>query len=214
MTTVLVSAFDPFGGESINPAQQAVAALPGTVAGARVVTVVVPTVFGASIDALTAAIAEHEPDAVVCVGQAGGRFEVTPERVAINVDDARIPDNAGAQPIDTPVVPDGPPAYFATVPVKAMVQAIRDAGLPAALSNTAGTFVCNHLMYGALHHAATQRPGLRAGFVHVPFVPAQVVDKPATASMAPADITRALAAAIEAVVTHDDDIALAAGATH
>ena len=214
MTTVLVSAFDPFGGETINPAQEAVAALPGTVAGARVVTVVVPTVFGASVEAIVAAVEEHEPDAVVCVGQAGGRFDITPERVAINVDDARIPDNAGAQPIDAPVVADGPSAYFATLPVKAMVQAIRDVGLPASLSNSAGTFVCNHLMYGALHHAATRRPGLRAGFVHVPFVPAQVVDKPGAPSMAPADITRALTAAIGAVVTHDTDIELAAGATH
>lgn len=211
---ILVTAFDPFGGESVNPAQEAVRALPATIAGAQIVTAEVPTVFGAAIERAVEAIEQHRPDAVLCVGQAGGRFEVTPERVAINIDDARIPDNAGQQPIDEPIVADAAPAYFATLPVKAMVQAIREAGLPSSLSNTAGTFVCNHIMYGVLHHLATACPDVRGGFIHVPFIPEQVVTKPSTPAMSLADITRALGAAIGAIATHDDDIALAAGATH
>ncbi|WP_420174386.1 pyroglutamyl-peptidase I [Luteococcus sp. OSA5] len=211
---LLVTAFDPFGGESVNPALEAVRALPAEVAGAEVVTLQVPTVFGRSIDVVTAAMDELRPDVVVCVGQAGGRPDVTPERVAINVDDARIGDNEGNQPLDVPVVDGGPAAYFSSLPVKAMVQAIRDEGLPSSLSNTAGTFVCNHLMYGVLHHIAARGGGVRAGFVHVPFIPEQVVERPGVASLALADITRALQATLAAVVAHDQDIQLVAGQTH
>lgn len=211
---VLVTGFDPFGGDVTNPALEAVRALPSRIAGAGVLTLEVPTVFGRAIDVVTAAIDELQPDAVVCVGQAGGRFDVTPERVAINVDDARIPDNEGQQPVDRPVVEGGPAAYFSTLPVKAMVQAVRAAGLPASLSNSAGTFVCNHLMYGVLHHLATRSPATRGGFVHVPFTWSQVVDRPATPAMALADITRALEAAVAAVVTTTEDIATVEGTTH
>lgn len=211
---ILVTAFDPFGGDAVNPALEAVRLLPPTIAGAELVTLEVPTVFGRSIRTVTAAIDAHQPDAVLCVGQAGGRSGVTPERVAINVDDARIPDNEGNQPIDRPVVDGGAPAHFSNLPVKAMVQAITEAGLPGELSNTAGTFVCNHLMYGVLHHLARQRlDQVRAGFVHVPLIPEQV-----TGGEVPclplADIARALTVAIEAVVAHDGDLRLAMGATH
>lgn len=220
-TRILVTAFDPFGGEPVNPALEAVKSLAPTIEGAEIITVEVPTVFGAAIERAAAAIDEHRPDAVLCVGQAGGRFEVTPERVAINVDDARIPDNAGHQPIEAPIAVDGPPAYFATLPVKAMVQAIRDAGVPSSLSNTAGTFVCNHIMYGVLHHiaatgatSATTGEPIRAGFTHVPFTPAQVVGKPGQPALSIDDDVRALTAAIGAIVHHGQDVRTAEGATH
>lgn len=212
---ILVTAFDPFGGESINPALEAVRLLPPALAGAEIVTAEVPTVFGASIERAVTLIDEHEPDAVVCVGQAGGRAAVTPERVAINLDDARIADNAGNQPLDAAIAADGPTAYFATLPVKAMVRAIREAGLPSTLSHSAGTFVCNHLMYGVLHHlASTGRERVRAGFVHVPFIPAQVVERPGQPAMSTVDITAALTAALEAVVAHEQDISAVEGTTH
>ena len=199
---IVVTAFDPFGGQRVNPAQLAVAELPSRIAGADIVRFIVLTRFGTPLPDLTLA------DAVLCVGQAGGRAQLTPERVAINIDDASIPDNAGNQPTGTPIVENGPAAYFATLPVKAMVAAIRDAGLPAALSNTAGTFVCNHLMYLMLH--ATAGTATRAGFIHVPYAPEQ-----GEPSLPVADITRGLVAAIEAIVAHPDgDLVSAEGATH
>lgn len=208
---VLISAFEPFGAETINPAQRAVAALPDVVAGATICRCDVPVVFGTAIDVVTAAIDEQHPDAVVCVGQAGGRAGITPERVAINVDDAAIPDNAGQQPPGHPVVVDAPPAYFSTLPVKAMVRAITDTGLPASLSNSAGTFVCNHLMFGALHHLALAGSPARAGFIHVPFLPEQVIDRPGTPAMVASDITRGLEAAIRAIVECTEDLDVPAG---
>ncbi|MEL4358906.1 MULTISPECIES: pyroglutamyl-peptidase I [unclassified Luteococcus] len=211
---ILVTGFDPFGGENINPAWEAVRALPDQIARAQIRTLQVPTVFGDAVRVVGEAIDQHQPDAVLCVGQAGGRSAITVERVAINVDDASIADNAGNRPIDEPVVPDGPDAYLATLPIKAMVQAIREAGLPASVSNSAGTFVCNHLMYGVLHHLASRGTSARGGFIHVPYIPQQTTDKPGMPSMSATDITRALTAALEAMVTHDADIRLGDGATH
>lgn len=211
---ILLTAFEPFGGEALNPALEAVRGLPSTVAGAALVTVQVPTIFAESLRVVSAAIDEHQPDAVLCLGQAGGRPGITVERVAINVDDASIADNAGAQPVDLPVVAGAPAAYLATLPIKAMVQAMRDAGLPASVSNTAGTYVCNHLMFGVLHHLAERGGTARGGFVHVPYIPAQVVDRPGLASMALPDMRRALEVAIGAIVPHAEDIRLADGATH
>ena len=195
---LLLTAFEPFGGADMNPAQEAVRLVPERIGDTDIVKMDVPVVFGQAIDAVAAAVEREKPDAVLCIGQAGGRAALTPERVAINVDDASIPDNAGAQPIDRPIVPDGPAAYFSTLPVKAMVAAIRQAGLPARLSNTAGTFVCNHLMYGLLHLLATEYPGVRGGFMHVPFAPQQVIDRPAP-SMSVEDIARGITAAIAAI---------------
>ena len=146
---VLLTGFTPFGGETVNPALETVKRVRCPEAEVRVLEV--PTVFGESSRVVTAAMDAFRPDVVLCVGQAAGRSAVTPERVAINVDDARIPDNAGQQPVDAPIVPGGPAAYFATVPVKDMVLAIREAGVPSELSNSAGTYVCNHLLYCVLH---------------------------------------------------------------
>ena len=205
---LLLTAFDPFGGGTVNPSLEAAKRV-GAVPGVDIIKLEVPTAFGASVAAVTAAIEVHRPDAVLCVGQAGGREDLTPERIAINIDDARIPDNAGNQPVDIPVAEDGPAAYFSTLPVKAMTAAIRAAGLPASLSNTAGTFVCNHLMYGVLHHLAQHRPGTRAGFLHVPFLPTQ-----GTPNLPLEDITKGIEAAITAIRDHEKDISTVEGRTH
>jgi pyroglutamyl-peptidase len=200
---ILLTAFEPFGGEKINPAQEAVKLIPDHLDGAEIIKLTAPTVFGAAGDTVASAIREIKPDAVVCVGQAGGRTGITPERVAINIEDATIPDNAGVTPADRPILPNGPAAYFATLPVKAMVQAIRDIGLPASLSNSAGTFVCNHLMFRVLHLLNTECPGIWGGFIHVPFLPEQAAAqaKP-TPSMELTDIVRGLEAALIAVSQH------------
>lgn len=194
--TILVTAFDPFGGEAVNPAQLAVEKLPERIGQHTIIKAIVPTIFGASADRVTALMDDHTPDAVVCVGQAGGRDAITPERIAINIMDAKRADNAGSVPVDVPIVPDGPAAYFSTLPVKAMVAAIEAAGLPARLSNTAGTFVCNQLLYRVLHHAAQSMPACRCGFIHVPYIPEQTTEKP---SMELADIVKGLEAAIAAI---------------
>ncbi|WP_256794548.1 pyroglutamyl-peptidase I [Terrabacter sp. Ter38] len=199
---ILVTGFEPFGGEPINPSWEAVRHLPDTISGAEVIKVQIPVVFGRSADVVRDAIVEHDPDVVLHVGQAGGRFEVTPERVAINVDDGRIPDNDGQQPIDTPIREDGPAAYFTSLPVKAMVTAMRQAGIPGRVSNTAGTYVCNHIMYQALYMIDREFSGKRAGFVHVPYSPQQVVNQPPQPSMGIDDMTTALAAGIGAIVEY------------
>ena len=211
---ILLTAFEPFGGDTVNPAQEAVALIPAEVAGAQIVKVDVPVVFGKSIETVRQAMAREKPDAVLCIGQARGRIGMTPERVAINVDDGRIPDNEGNQPVDQPVFADGAPAYFATLPVKAMVTAIREAGIPASLSNTAGTYVCNHLMYGVLYHIAKSFPGMKGGFMHVPFLHEQVMNRPGTASLSKADIVRGIEAALEAIVRNGTDTRVAMGETH
>lgn len=186
---ILVTAFDPFGGETVNPAQLALERLPERIGTHEIVKLVVPTVFGRSGDLVTARMDALRPDAVVCLGQAGGRAAVTAERVAINIMDAGKPDNAGFRPEDRPVVPGGPAAYFSTLPIKAM----------AAVSNTAGTFVCNQLLYRVLHHAAAHMPACRCGFLHVPYIPEQTAGKPGVPAMALDDIVRAVTAAIAAI---------------
>lgn len=204
---ILVTGFEPFGGEAINPAWEAVKRLPDAVAGARLIPWKVPTAFSRCGPAVEAAIEAHRPDAVLCVGQAGGRACVTVERVAINLADAVIPDNDGESPVDVPIRPDGPAAYFATLPVKAIVRRIRANGLPCQLSCTAGTFVCNCLMYRVLHLAAVQNPRMRAGFIHVPFTEEQAAGRPGgTPSMSLAAITRALTLACEAIADSPDEI--------
>ena len=212
---ILVTGFDPFGGEKVNPALEAVKSLPLEIHGAEVHWVAIPTVFYQSAEVLEAEINRYHPDAVLCIGQAGGRASLTPERVAINQDDARIPDNQGNQPIDTSIRLDGQAAYFSTLPIKAMVQAIKEEGLPATVSNTAGTFVCNHLMYQALYLADKKFPHMRAGFMHIPYMTEQVINKPNTASMNLTDIVRGIEAAIGAIVDYKDkDIKLVGGTTH
>lgn len=170
---ILLTGFDPFGNESINPSIEAVKRC--HVDDVEMIKIEVPTVFYESIDVVSKAIDQHHPDAVICVGQAGGRTDITIERVAININDARIPDNKDNQPIDQKIYEDGENAYFSTLPIKQIVTDLNVAGIPASVSNSAGTFVCNHLMYGILH----KYKNLKCGFVHVPFIPNQVTNKKA-----------------------------------
>lgn len=213
---ILVTAFDPFGGEKINPALEAVKLLADDIAGAEIVKLEIPTVFHKSAEVMRKKALEIKPDMILCIGQAGGRYAITPERVAINQDDARIPDNEGNQPIDVQIKADGAPAYFATLPIKAMVDKIKAAGVPAAVSNTAGTFVCNHIMYHALYVAEKELGGIQAGFIHVPYIPEQVVNKPDQPAMSLTDMAKGLTAAIEAMVEYHgkEDAKLIGGATH
>ena len=205
---VLVTGFEPFGGEKINPAYEAVKKLNGNINGAEIVKLEVPTIFGKSIERLHEAMEREKPDIVICVGQAGGRYDITIERVAINISDGRIADNEGNQPIDEPIFEDGKTAYFATLPIKAMVKKIREGGIPASVSNSAGTYVCNHIMYGLLYLIDKEYPNIRGGFIHVPFLPEQVVDKGNTPSMSLENITTGLALAIEAAVEYRQDVKL------
>ncbi|KRL50615.1 pyrrolidone-carboxylate peptidase [Levilactobacillus spicheri DSM 15429] len=205
MMKILVTGFDPFGKETINPAWEAVRRLPATIAGAQIVTLQVPTVFDQAASVVHAAIVREQPDVVLDIGQAGGRSGLTPERVAINLNDAGIADNQGNQPVDQPIQADGAAAYFTQLPVKAMVAAIRAAGLPGYLSTTAGTFVCNHLMYQVQYQRAHEFPRLRAGFMHIPFLPSQVSARPGVPSLALTDDVRGLTAAITAIVTQIED---------
>lgn len=169
MKRLLITGFDSFGGEALNPAQLSVAALPDCVGEFVLCKLTIPTVFGKAAAHVLEAAAEFRPDVILCVGLAGGRDAVTPERIAVNIRDARIADNAGNRPSGEFVIPHGPAAYFATVPVEKMAQAIRDAGIPAAVSNTAGTFVCNDVLYTLLHHYAGSET--KVGFIHVPRIP-------------------------------------------
>ena len=207
--SVLVTGFDPFGGSPVNPSWDAVHALHGRViAGHRIVGGEIPTVFGASLHRLQALMDEHQPRLVLCMGQAGGRGAISLERVAINVNDARIPDNVGAQPIDLPILADGPAAYFTTLPIKAMLQTLLDAGVRAEVSQTAGTFVCNQTFYGLMHLLAQPRwKGVRGGLVHVPWLPEQ-----GQPSMRLDEIVRGLELAIACALSTHQDIRKEAGA--
>ncbi|WP_426767651.1 pyroglutamyl-peptidase I [Erwinia aphidicola] len=213
MKTVLITGFEPFDGELLNPAWEAVSQLSDRMIGStKVVTRQLPCVFGTAIDEITRIIDELKPELVIAVGQAGGRADISVERVAINVNDARIPDNAGAQPVDEPIEPQGPAAYFATLPVKAMVAGIREAGIPASVSQTAGTYVCNNVMYGLLHHL--RRRKTRGGFIHIPYLPEQAIKHPGVPSMSLTTVTLALEMAIGIALTVKEDIPLEGGATH
>lgn len=203
---VLITGFTPFGGESINPAYEAVELLDNEIAGAEIIKVEIPTVFRKSIKCLEEIIEREKPDITICVGQAGGRFEISIERIAINQDDARIPDNENNAPIDEIIFEDGKNAYFAKLPIKAMVKEIIEGKIPASVSNTAGTFVCNHLMYGLLYLIDKKYPNMKGGFIHVPFISEQVLDKRNMPAMALDDITKGLSCAIKAAVENDVDI--------
>jgi len=211
---ILITGFEPFGGADRNPSWDAVSLLAAAPPGGLDITAVqLPCVFGDAIEELRSAVLRLEPDLVICTGQAGGRPDVTVERVAVNIDDAPIPDNAGNQPIDRPIVEDGPAAYFSTLPIKACVEAARLEAVPTSVSQTAGTYVCNHVFYGLMHLIATERPAIRGGFVHVPFLPGQVVDngKP---SMAASTIADALRAVVTTAATVTADALVVGGATH
>jgi len=210
MKKILLTGFEPFGGESLNPSEEITRQLNGTViARHEVAGGLLPCVYGAAIKELKQLIRRHEPVLVICLGQAGGRTAITPERVALNVDDARIADNAGQQPVDRPVVKAGPVAYWSTLPIKAIVQALRKRGLPAEISQTAGTFVCNHVFYGLMHELHGQRR-VRGGFIHVPFLPEQTSDQP---SLPLAKMITGIQTALEVSVRRSRDLREAGGAT-
>lgn len=211
---ILVSGFDPFGGEKINPAIESVKLLPEEIKGAKIIKVEIPTVARKSLKKLEEVIEIEKPDVVLSVGQAGGRTDISVERVGINMDDFRIKDNEGNQPIDEKIAKDGPDAYLVTIPIKAMVQKMIENKIPASVSNTAGTFVCNHVCYGMAHLASTKYPNMRTGFVHIPFLPEQVVDKRNMPSMPLELIAKGLEYAIEAIVENKEDIKVEGGATH
>lgn len=196
---ILLTAFTPFDGESINPALEAMKLLPDKIGNLAVLKLEVPTVFGKSANLVLETMEREKPDFVLSIGQAGGRAEITPERIAINIDDARIPDNEGNQPVDRPIYLDGENAYFSTLPVKAMVEAVKKEGLPAALSNSAGTYVCNHLLYSVLYYIQINALPIKAGFVHVPYIPEQTVEKKDKPSLPLAEIVIGLKASIEAI---------------
>jgi pyroglutamyl-peptidase len=204
----LVTGFEPFDGDRVNPSSAALPRLPARLGELAVATRVLPCVFGRARAAMDAAIGETRPDIVLAVGLAGGRAELSLERVAVNVDDARIPDNDGNRPIDRPIVAGGPAAYFATLPIKAAVAALREAGLPAAVSNSAGTFVCNHVFYGLMHRARA----FRAGFLHVPYLPGQAARYRNMPSLALDDVVRGIGIVLATAAARVDDIAAAEGA--
>lgn len=210
---ILVTGFDPFGNDKINPAIEAVKKLPDTINDATIIKLEIPTVFNQSAQVVHQAIIDNQPDYVLNIGQAGGRFGLTPERVAINLDDGRIADNAGFQPTDQVIQADGQNAYFTQLPVKAMVQAIKQAGIPSSLSTTAGTYVCNHIMYQVQYMIDKEFPTLKAGFMHIPFLPDQVVDRPNTPSLSLVDDVTGITAAIGAIVDRDGkgDISIIGG---
>lgn len=211
---ILVSGFDPFGGEKINPAIESVKLLPDEIKGAKIIKVEIPTVARKSLKKLEEVIEIEKPDVVLSVGQAGGRTDISVERVGINMDDFRIKDNEGNQLIDEKIAKDGPDAYLVTIPIKAMVQKMIENKIPASVSNTAGTFVCNHVCYGMAHLASTKYPNMRTGFIHIPFLPEQVVDKRNMPSMPLELIAKGLEYAIEAIIENKEDIKVEGGATH
>jgi pyroglutamyl-peptidase len=210
--TVLLTGFDPFGGSTLNPSWLAVNALHGEqVLSHRIVAAQLPTVFGESLRVLDALLHTHQPALAICVGQAGGRSAISIERVAINVNDAPIADNAGARPIDTPVIAGAPAACFSSLPIKAMRAVVQAEGIAAEVSQTAGTFVCNHVFYGLMHTLAT-KPALRhtrGGFVHVPWLPEQ-----GTPHMPLDAIVRGLRVAVRCALENGSDAVLGAGAAH
>ncbi len=201
---LLLTAFEPFGGDTVNSTQEILKMIPGTINGAGIVSVCLPVVFGRSVDLLREMIEQERPDAVLCLGQAGGRPVLTPERIAINLEDASLPDNAGQQPVDQAVFPEGPDAFFSTLPVREMTEAIRKEGLPAELSNSAGTFVCNQLMYGLLYLLEREFPGVRGGFLHLPYLKEQADAHPGSFGLTREELARGVIAAIRSVIAAQD----------
>jgi pyroglutamyl-peptidase len=212
---ILLTGFEPFGGETVNPSWAAARSAARLLQseGLDVQALELPCVFGESATLLLEALERFQPELVVCAGQAGGRPRISLERVAINCDDARIPDNAGNRPVDEPVVRDGPAAYFTSLPVKAALAALTAQNIPAEVSQTAGTYVCNHVFY-ALMHALRLRPGTRGGFVHVPFEDSQLPAGSGTPSLPAPQMAAALAVVVRTALVTTADLKLAAGATH
>lgn len=213
MTRILVTAFEPFGTETVNASQQALLLLPELphAPGVELTTAVLPVEFGRAVEILQTTIGACRPDVVICVGEAGGRAMVTVERFAVNLNDAPIPDNVGHQPVEEPAVVGGPVAYATTLPAARLVETLRAAGIPASKSSTAGTYVCNHVFYGLMHHIATREPHVRGGFVHVPYLHEQVLGRSdAPPSLSLASVTEALRLVVD-VSARESHLAVPAG---
>lgn len=212
---ILVTGFDPFDNEPLNPAYEAVKALPDTILNATIIKMEIPTSFKRSRDYIEKAIKEIAPDVVLAVGQAGGRNSVSVEKVAINLWEARIPDNDGHQPLDCAIREDGDDAYFSNLPVKGMVAHLKENGVPASVSYTAGTFVCNSLMYDILYLVNKQYKNIKGGFIHVPYLPSQASSKnPVPSSMTAELIAKGIELAVEAIVLDKKGDNLISGETH
>lgn len=194
---LLLTGFDPFGKDKINPAIEAVKKVPDEISGLQIAKLEIPTVFFKSAEKIHKAILSEKPDFILNIGQAGGRYGITPERVAINFDDARIPDNEGQQPKEKLIHDDGENAYFTQLPVKEMSKAIKEEQIPSYVSTTAGTFVCNHVMYQVQYMIHREFPNIKGGFIHIPFLPSQVVNRPGVPSLSLADDVRGITAAIK-----------------
>lgn len=199
--TVLITGFAPFGGEKINPSWQAVKQLPDTIDGVKIIKKQIPVSFRGSVNDLDKLIKEYNPDVIIAVGEAGGRAAVSIERVAINVDDARIPDNDNYQPKNIKISINGKNAYFSKLPIYQIQEAIQAQGIPAYISDSAGTYVCNHVMYHLLEVLSKKYPNKIAGFIHVPYAPEQVVNKSDMPSMSTDQATQALKIAIQTSIT-------------
>ncbi|MBE3030703.1 pyroglutamyl-peptidase I [Sneathia sp. DSM 16631] len=208
---ILVTGFDPFGEDKINPAIESVKKLPDEIKGVKIIKLEIPTVYMKSLEKIDEAIKEYNSDVILSIGQAGGRPDITVERVGINVDDYRIKDNEGNQPIDTKIYDDGENAYFSNLPIKAIVENIRKNNIPASISNTAGTFVCNHVLYGVQYLLDKKYPNKKSGFIHIPFLPEQVISRPNTPSMSISTIVKALTLALEAIIENGSDKKISGG---
>lgn len=208
---VLVTGFDPFGGESMNPSFEVVKRIKSTLLETQIIKLEVPTAFNVSTQKVIDKMEEEKPDYVLCLGQAGGRSQISIEKVAINLADARIPDNLAQQPMDVPIDEEGETAYFSTLPVKAIVEALQKKEIPAAISYTAGTYVCNHLMYGVLNFIKKKAWETKAGFIHIPFLKEQVANKENIPSMELDMMIQAVETAIEVMVSREEDLSAIGG---
>jgi pyroglutamyl-peptidase len=214
-STILLTGFEPFGGESINPSQEIVRALDGEIVDRhRVVGAILPVAFAATLPMLESLLDAHRPMLVLALGQAGGRSEMAIERVAVNLVDARIADNDGIQPIDAAVVEGAPGAYFSSLPVKAIARRLRELGIPAVPSLSAGSFVCNQVFFALAHLLATRHPHARGGFVHVPWLPQQAAMHPGQPSMALQTMIDGVRATLECAIATHEDLHVSGGATH
>ena len=200
---ILITAFEPFGGEKVNPALEAMKLLPDMIDNSKILKLELPTIFKKSVEKVWQYIDMHKPDIIVSLGQAGGRAYISVERVAINIDDASIADNDGNMPVDLPIFEDGENAYFSNLPIRNMAEAIKKTGIPARISNTAGTYVCNHVMYGVLYKIHKENLNIKSGFIHVPFIPEQVIDKPEMPSMSLENIVKAIEVVCKALEAYE-----------
>lgn len=211
---ILVTAFEPFGGEKINPSMSILSALPEQLGNAILIKEVLPVTFLDSGIRIAALIDQHKPDAVLSLGQAGGRTHLSVEKVGINFDHARIPDNSGQQPLNCRISEAHPDAYFTTLPLNRMVQSMNETGSPSVVSYTAGTYVCNHVMFCALAHIALLKAPIRSGFIHIPYLPEQVLDKPNQPSMSLDQMIQGILTALNIIEQNDEDISAIGGTTH